>query len=207
MNHRQKFGYMILGAVIMLVGLGVGAIVSPPLIAQRNGVFGEIKCTKLEVVNKYGKPAIRLEAYNDNDSIVRNSVKIYHLKPNRYGVLHEAISLEVSNDNDISVRNSIRMDNPKPNQYGLFDAAIELRSSDNANSIKVYDPDRDLDIRRQPRKAIGLESWGSSQNILVVGKEGREISLNVADSTAWKNKVRNDISIFDSESKLVWTAP
>ena len=42
MNQKQKFGYTVLGALIMLVGIGVGSIVSPPLIAQRDGVFGEL---------------------------------------------------------------------------------------------------------------------------------------------------------------------
>ena len=60
MNHKQKLGYTVLGAVIMLVGLGIGAIVSPPLIAQSDGVFDEIRCSKLTVVDKNGKPAIVL---------------------------------------------------------------------------------------------------------------------------------------------------
>ena len=42
MNCKQKFGYMVLGAVIMLIGLAVGAIVSPPLIAH--GGAGVIGC-------------------------------------------------------------------------------------------------------------------------------------------------------------------
>ena len=41
----------------------VGTIVSPPLIAQRNGVFGEIQCTGLKVVDKDGKMAIDLYAH------------------------------------------------------------------------------------------------------------------------------------------------
>ena len=70
MNHRQKFGYTVLGAVIMLVGIGVGSIVSPPLIAQRDGVFGEIECTKLKVVDKAGKAAISLFADEDQNYVV-----------------------------------------------------------------------------------------------------------------------------------------
>jgi hypothetical protein len=62
MNNKQKFGYTLLGALIMLIGIGVGAIVSPPLIAQRNAVFGEIVCNQLKVVDKYGKEAVLLVA-------------------------------------------------------------------------------------------------------------------------------------------------
>ena len=51
---------MVLGAVIMLIGLVVGAIVSPPLIAQRNSVFDTITCREIEVIDKDGNEAIRL---------------------------------------------------------------------------------------------------------------------------------------------------
>lgn len=60
MNHKQKFIYTALGAVIMLLGIGVGSIISPPLIAQRNGTFDEITCRELKVVNEKGKTAIHL---------------------------------------------------------------------------------------------------------------------------------------------------
>ena len=35
MNQKQKCFYTALGAAIMLIGIGVGAIICPPLIAQR----------------------------------------------------------------------------------------------------------------------------------------------------------------------------
>ena len=60
MNHKQKLGYTVLGAVIMLVGLGIGAIVSPPLIAQRNGMFDKITCRELVVTDENGNKAIAL---------------------------------------------------------------------------------------------------------------------------------------------------
>lgn len=60
MNHKQKLGYTVLGAVIMLIGLGIGVIVSPPLIAQRNGVFDKITCRELVVTDENGNKAIAL---------------------------------------------------------------------------------------------------------------------------------------------------
>ena len=55
MNHKQKLGYTVLGAVIMLVGIGVGAIVTPPLVAQgRDRVFDTIMCNALVVVDEAG---------------------------------------------------------------------------------------------------------------------------------------------------------
>ena len=42
MNLKQKCFYTALGAVIMLIGLGIGAIVSPPLIAQNTPKKGAL---------------------------------------------------------------------------------------------------------------------------------------------------------------------
>ena len=39
----------------MLMGLAVGVIISPPLIAQRSGGIDEIVCSKLTIVDKYGR--------------------------------------------------------------------------------------------------------------------------------------------------------
>lgn len=69
MNHKQKFGYTLLGVVIMLIGIGVGAIVSPPLVAQRDAVFGKIECAELEIVNKNGKPAFLLGPYKEHNRL------------------------------------------------------------------------------------------------------------------------------------------
>ena len=60
MNHKQKLGYTVLGAVIMLVGIGIGSILSPPLIAQRNGAFDKIICRELEVIDEKGNRVCRL---------------------------------------------------------------------------------------------------------------------------------------------------
>ena len=70
MNYKQKLGYTILGAVIMSVGLGLGAIVTAPLIAQNNGVFDEVQCTTLMVVDKHGNPAVIIGANEDGNGIL-----------------------------------------------------------------------------------------------------------------------------------------
>ena len=52
---------MFWGGMIMLIGLGVGAMISPPLIAQRNGVFDENLCTRLTGRDKKtGERAVEL---------------------------------------------------------------------------------------------------------------------------------------------------
>ena len=70
MNYKQKLGYTILGAVIMSVGLGLGAIVTAPLIAQNNGVFDKVQCTTLMVVDKHGNPAVIIGANEDGNGIL-----------------------------------------------------------------------------------------------------------------------------------------
>ena len=58
----------------MLIGIGVGAIVSPPLIAQRAALSGEIQCTGLTVVDASGEPAIILRT----DETLSNGVVIHN---------------------------------------------------------------------------------------------------------------------------------
>ena len=58
MNHKQKLGYMALGAGIMALGMIIGQWGTPDIEAQNNGVFDEIVCTGLTVVNHAGKRMI-----------------------------------------------------------------------------------------------------------------------------------------------------
>ena len=48
----------------------MGSIVSPPLIAQHDGVFDEIQCSKLRMVNISGKNAVLLDAAYDSNGVV-----------------------------------------------------------------------------------------------------------------------------------------
>ena len=74
MSHRQKCFHTVLGAVIMLIGIGIGVIVSPSLIAQSGDVLGDLECTSLTVVDMSGAPAIVLRA----DETLGNGVVIYN---------------------------------------------------------------------------------------------------------------------------------
>ena len=75
MNHKQeilkqKTLYFVYGAVAMLLGVVIGAIVSPDSVAQSNGVFDEIICSKLIVVDNEGRGAIQLST-EEEDRFVR----------------------------------------------------------------------------------------------------------------------------------------
>ena len=73
MNYRQKLGYTALGVMATLIGIGVGSIISPPLGAQNNGVFDEIQCNKLTVVDRWARPAIILYAVEHGNGILVNN--------------------------------------------------------------------------------------------------------------------------------------
>ena len=71
MNHKQKLGYIALGAGIMALGIIIGQVITPNIEAQSNGVFDKIICRELEVINAKGNKAIVLaggggEKYDDN---------------------------------------------------------------------------------------------------------------------------------------------
>ena len=57
----RKIGYTVLGAVIMLVGISVGSIIHPPLNAQRDGSFDEVRF-QFTVLDEKRQVAIRLPA-------------------------------------------------------------------------------------------------------------------------------------------------
>ena len=58
MNHKQKWGYMALGAGILALGIIIGQFVTPDIEAQSNGVFDKITCREIEVVDKDGETTI-----------------------------------------------------------------------------------------------------------------------------------------------------
>ena len=60
MNHKQKLGYMALGAGILAIGIIIGQWVTPDIEAQSNEVFDKITCREIEVIDKDGNEAIRL---------------------------------------------------------------------------------------------------------------------------------------------------
>ena len=60
MNHKQKLGYMAIGAGIMALGITIGQFITPNIEAQGNGVFDKITCREIEVVDAKGNKAIVL---------------------------------------------------------------------------------------------------------------------------------------------------
>ena len=79
MKRRFCVKSMALGAGIMLIGMWVSPLISPPITAQHNGVFNEIQCRMLTVLNKQGKPAVRLvssEIFGNKVIVLNNMGKL-----------------------------------------------------------------------------------------------------------------------------------
>ena len=75
MNHKQKLGYITLGASLMLIGMWIGQGISPPVTAQHNG---ELTCKQLTFISETGLPLFTLQAEQTKDKngslYIRNGV-------------------------------------------------------------------------------------------------------------------------------------
>ena len=97
MKRRICVKSMVLGAVIMLIGMWVSPLISPPVTAQHNGVFGDIQCTSLTVVDGTGEPGIELRSKSSISTALMgasvNQVVIYNRRY-PFGVVR-AVSLSI----------------------------------------------------------------------------------------------------------------
>ena len=203
MNYKQKFGYTALGAVIMLVGICVGSIVSP-LKAQKDGVFDYIECRMLSVVNeqqpviilgsgeggsgvmlydKEGKEAVMLDA-----SEAKNSVTVYGKERN------EAVSIIASEANNrVVIRDT------------EGEARTALFTSENTSSILIGDKlEKD---KTDPKKKIGLflSTTKRGSFISLRDKKGRTaLALAALQNNESEQK---SITIYDKSGNIKWIAP
>ena len=107
-----------LGAVIMLIGLAVGAIVSPPLVAQRNGVFDEIQCKRLTVVDEDGNKAIRL--FSTGVLVKENMMVVYDKLGNEVIVLKSQMwDTDRDHPGKLGYRNLMSMSSSDTQRIGI----------------------------------------------------------------------------------------
>ena len=154
MNYRQKLGYTLLGAVIMLTGMTIDSILAPPSVAQQNGVFNEIQCSKLTVVSQTGKPAIILSSDPTDGSTITLTD---HTGIPRLGILAKTdggfIQLNSHTEPSISIGAS---------KVGAF-LAIENGRGTKLFDLTVADFMRHLALHKPDGKlAIALASIGDS---------------------------------------------
>ena len=148
MNTKQKLGYTILGAVIMLVGMSVGSILSPTLIAQNNGVFDEIQCTKLTVVNELGEKRMELQAPKDMALF-----RIFHGDDTPFTLVHS------DNDVDVWINSDFSSD---------FAGAINLSASNTGSRLELNMGRHEMNLACHSESAImQLKDTATDQNFFV----------------------------------------
>lgn len=217
MNHKQKFGYTVLGATIMLIGLVVGVMVTPPIIAQRNSMFGEIQCTGLTVVDKNGEVAVVL----GTDEKGKNGVSV-HGKHGKQGVVlsadgtfnrllvydkneKKAIVIGTSSYANSSYANAIVIcDQHEKTLIGLTaidglgngidirnkkgEFAIELRAREKDNAVTLLD--------RHGKQALRLFSRGQESNGVLVHDMHGKVAIALGTS-----EEGNGVFLSDTQGK------
>ena len=157
MKSRICVKSMVLGAAIMLIGLAVGAIVSPPLIAQRNGVFDEIQCTKLTVVDNMGKTAVVLGSSEESNAVlvldkqgevaVTLSANMLNMLSGNEVIIHDAVGNSAINLRSLGGGSSGGFSSIAVLEGG--DKGFGLLISDRDRAMTLYDPleTEDIEIR------------------------------------------------------------
>lgn len=172
MCHRQKLGYMALGAGILALGIIIGQVITPAIEAQSNGVFDNITCRELVVVDKDGEKAIALQS-DENE----NSAIIYRPLKKRANV----VALKLASNDWV---NQIRISDEIPDGSGIWLFSSRLFGG---NKLKVYPPGKKggqvelygIDTAsgvKINRGNIYLES-SDGQNMISV-KDVKEVSKN-----------------------------
>ena len=208
MNHKKKLGYIGLGAVIMLIGLGVEATLTPQLVAQHNGVFNKITCEEFEVVDKTGKRIAFLgraktKALSSSRVIEGNVFQIFD-KDGEKAITLAADDLmrEVllhNNAGDTTVRlfagvigfSAIQVFNTDG------DKGFEVSLFDDLHSITLYDPSEQTTVEVEGHKFVQQKeafnvSVSNTRNALQVwGKPPHQMGIgfyadsNEARQTTW----------------------
>ena len=136
MNHKQKLGYMLLGAGIMAVGITIGQFITPNIEAQSNGVFDKITCRKIEVVDEKGKRAIVLQSMKGlppSDKFFWNQIVIYNPSTER-----EAVALESN-----SSFNNVWVMNHQRNKDHQESFGMQIICGREENNLRLMNPQGD----------------------------------------------------------------
>ena len=167
MNHRQKLGYMVLGAAILAVGITIGQFITPQLEAQQNGYFHKITCRELEVVGKDGKEAIVLTSTGEISSVL-----LY--RP------HSDLPFTVPGIHLSSTRatNSVIVYDSKSDIPGV---AVQLGSVPGANSVSVKNQQGHTTVRLLSRGGLkelyGINALGDFNGLQIMDNQLKEVII------------------------------
>ena len=203
MNHRQKLGYTALGAIIMLIGLGIGTIVAPPLTAQRDPTIEHIQCASLTIVDENGQPALQLSSDGDGDGDSHlNYLTIYQPGGKQHAIdifaMTQSTGVMINNENERPV---IFLTN-KP------DGTTELILKDYTHKGSV-----EIGLRNQLAQMSILDRRGdpaiSLSHLPILGNQ-----ISIRDKYGIQGAVLesnsgfgNRLLFYDANDNKIWTAP
>ena len=215
MNHKQKLGYMALGAGIMVLGIIIGQVITPNIEAQSDGVFGEIQCTGLKVVDEQGKTAIALSSWESaitGEPI--NEVSVYGKDKSAVGLYSNyelGSQVYVFDENK---KGSVYLAADETGGYvTLYDKhnnlAIRLNAGEQSNEVIVH--------QKHEKEVFTTRKHLTPQAILLSSNNfdngGNRVLLNdragmpgVALTSAWdsaRGAVKdNDVGVFEATGKI-----
>ena len=195
MNYKQKLGYMALGAGILAIGIIIGQVITPDIEAQSNGVFDNITCRNLTVVDEKGTRRIALSGHG----------YLYMYDETGKG----GLIIETS-----KYWSTFRMLSPQSN------GSIYLRASDHTTGIDVGGDAGAILLRStaqlDPFGVFGLkEGIAGSNSVHIIDKHGkRAFQFNAHPN-------RNELVVHDKSSgagigfygdsneakRITWNAP
>ena len=197
MNYRQKLGYAAWGAAIMLVGMGLGDIVSTPLIAQKSGLLNKIQCSGLTVMDKHGNPAVILYAGDEGG----NGIVLFNQAGREAASLHtndDKNSLSIF-DEDAKLAVSVRS-TAKGRDFALFDEHGNMMISllavkGSARLVTIYDDNGTA--------VVNLGSFNEFENnhISIHDKAGKT-AINLTSNIGG-----NGVGIYDKAGNTIWEMP
>ena len=173
---NQKFRYTILGAVIMLLGIGLGAIISPSLIANpKTTRLDEIICSKITVVDENGKVGVVLFATGEINGLVINEKN----------TANKAVTIASNKAASvISVQKSTA-----PQKLPEATRGITIEALKDVQRIALHDENRfpQLLLSNAPGEASVLVSGGADKFNVVSGRQGTQAAIfNSAGYIKWR---------------------
>jgi hypothetical protein len=139
MSFQHKLGYIALGGVIAIVGMVVGSVLTPQLVAQHETV-SNVTCRELTIVDGAGNPIVRL-----GDGANGGSVEVMHKEGTtviNLGVMDSGGAVGVANiEGEIGV--GMRADDGgndvfvyQKNPIGVL--GVALHAGVDGESVEVY---------------------------------------------------------------------
>ena len=161
---------MALGAGILAIGIIIGQVVTPNIEAQSSGVFGEVVCTGLTVVNHAGEPMIELISAEDT-----NMIRLV----DKAGT--PGIGISVNDDG-----NSMMIMNKRNRGIGIW-LVSEIEKD---NQILLFEPDKESN-----NKQIALRSH-DGHSLITLGRTGRADDTGITLFSS--KKVMNTLKVHDA---------